>query len=47
MIADLAEVDRVLQPPAGTSSIRQVCDAVEALLPGKYGVSGPKSTASV
>jgi lipid-A-disaccharide synthase len=47
MIADLAEVHRVLQPPAGTSSIRQVCDAVEALLPEKHPVSGPKSTASV
>ncbi len=33
MIADLAEVRRILQPNPASSSIRQVCDAVEALLP--------------
>jgi len=47
MIANLAEVRRALQPPPGTGSIPQVCDAVEALLAGKSPVSGPNSTASV
>jgi lipid-A-disaccharide synthase len=47
MIADLAEVRRTLQPPPGTSSILQVCNAVEALLPENHPASGPKSTASV
>jgi lipid-A-disaccharide synthase len=47
MIADLAEVRHVLQPPPGTGSIQQVCDAVEALLIGKPQASGPNSTASV
>jgi lipid-A-disaccharide synthase len=47
MIANLAEVRRALQPPPGTGSIRQVCDAVEALLAGKPQASGPNSTASV
>ncbi|HMF64659.1 MAG TPA: lipid-A-disaccharide synthase [Edaphobacter sp.] len=32
MIADLAEVRHLLQPASGSSSITQVCDAVEALL---------------
>jgi lipid-A-disaccharide synthase len=47
MIADLAEVRRALQPPAGTGSIQQVSDAVEALLAGKLQASGPNSTAGV
>jgi lipid-A-disaccharide synthase len=47
MIANLAEVRRALQPPPGTGSIQQVCDAVEALLAGKSLASGPNSTASV
>jgi lipid-A-disaccharide synthase len=47
MIAGLAEVRRALQPPPGTSSIQQVCDAVEALLPENLPGGGPKSTASV
>jgi lipid-A-disaccharide synthase len=33
MIADLAEVRRLLQPVSGSSSITQVCDTVERLLP--------------
>jgi lipid-A-disaccharide synthase len=33
MIADLAEVRRLLQPVSGSSSIAEVCDAVESLLP--------------
>jgi lipid-A-disaccharide synthase len=47
MIADLAEVGHSLQPPPGTSSIQQVCDAVEALLAEKSPASGLNSTASV
>ena len=47
MIADLAEVRRVLLPPPGTSSIQRVSDAVEELLAGKLLTSGPNSTASV
>ena len=47
MIADLAEVRRSLQPPPGTSSIQQVCDAVEALLPENRLEGGPKSAAGV
>jgi lipid-A-disaccharide synthase len=47
MIADLAEVRRSLQPPPGTGSIQQVCDAVEELLPENVPRGGPKSTASV
>jgi lipid-A-disaccharide synthase len=47
MVADLAEVRRALQPPPGTSSIQQVCDAVEALLTENESVSGRKSTAGV
>ena len=42
MIADLAEVRRALQPPPGTSSIQQVCDAVEALLAEKAVWQWPK-----
>ena len=47
MIADLAEVRRALQPLPGTSSIRQVSDAVEALLPRNALASGPNLTAGV
>jgi lipid-A-disaccharide synthase len=47
MVADLAEVRRSLQPPPGASSIQQVCDAVEALLPENIPSGGPKSTAGV
>ena len=47
MIADLAEVRRILQPSPGSSSIGQVCDAVEALLPHPDLVGGPNQTASV
>jgi lipid-A-disaccharide synthase len=54
MIADLAEVRRSLQPAPGASSIQQVCDAVEGLLPETQATSpenqprgGPKSAAGV
>jgi lipid-A-disaccharide synthase len=47
MIADLAEVRRSLQPVPGASSIQQVCNAVEALLPEKRLEGGPKSAAGV
>jgi hypothetical protein len=47
MIADLAEVRHLLQPPSGTGSIQQVSDAVEALLTEKSQASGPNSTAVV
>ena len=47
MVANLAEVRRALQPPPGTSSIQQVCDAVEALLTENESMSGRKSTAGV
>jgi lipid-A-disaccharide synthase len=54
MIADLAEVRRSLQPAPGASSIQQVCDAVEGLLPENQATSpenqpggGPKSAAGV
>jgi lipid-A-disaccharide synthase len=47
MIADLAQVRHALQPPPGTGSIQQVCDAVEALLSENHPAGGPKSTASV
>jgi lipid-A-disaccharide synthase len=47
MIADLAEVRHALQPPTGTGSIQQVCDAVEALLPENIPGGGPNSPASV
>jgi lipid-A-disaccharide synthase len=47
MIADLAEVRRSLQPPPGASSIEQVCDAVEGLLPETEPGGGPKSAAGV
>jgi lipid-A-disaccharide synthase len=44
MIADLAEVRRILQPAPGFSSILQVCNAVESLLPA--GVAEFPSSAS-
>jgi lipid-A-disaccharide synthase len=47
MIADLAEIRHILRPASGSSSIQQVCDAVEALLPGNVFKSGPNETASV
>jgi lipid-A-disaccharide synthase len=47
MIADLAEIRHLLRPASGSSSIQQVCDAVEALLPGNVFKSGPNETASV
>jgi lipid-A-disaccharide synthase len=47
MIAELAEVRRSLQPSPGTSSIQQVCEAVEALLPENRLEGGPKSAAGV
>jgi lipid-A-disaccharide synthase len=47
MIADLAQVRQSLQPPPGTGSIQQVCDAVDALLVKNQSVRGPKSLARV
>jgi lipid-A-disaccharide synthase len=53
MIADLAELRRILQPIPGTSSIQQVCDAVESLLirnapPHRnISASGPISSSNV
>jgi lipid-A-disaccharide synthase len=51
MIADLAQVRRALLTPAATSSIQQVCDAVDALLVKNLSATGrergPKSTANV
>jgi lipid-A-disaccharide synthase len=47
MIADLAEVRRSLQLAPGASSIQQVCDAVEGLLPQTQPGGGPKSAAGV
>ena len=47
MIADLAQVRHALQPPPGTGSIQQVCDAAEALLSENALKGGPKSTMSV
>jgi lipid-A-disaccharide synthase len=47
MIADLAEVRRILHPASNSSAIRQVCDAVEELLPGNTLKSGLNETASV
>jgi lipid-A-disaccharide synthase len=47
MIADLAELRTTLQPIPGTSSIQQVCDAVESLLPRNPAISDPKPIASV
>jgi lipid-A-disaccharide synthase len=47
MIADLAALRRTLQPIPGTSSIQQVCDAVESLLPRNPAIDEPKPIASV
>jgi lipid-A-disaccharide synthase len=47
MITDLAAVRHALQPPTGLSSIQQVCDAVEALLPENLPEGGPNSPVSV
>jgi lipid-A-disaccharide synthase len=47
MIADLAEVRRVLHPASNSTAIHQVCDAVEALLPRTALAGGPNQTASV
>lgn len=47
MIADLAEVRRILHPASNSTAIQQVCDAVEALLPRTALASGPNETASV
>jgi lipid-A-disaccharide synthase len=47
MIADLAEVRRMLLPPESSGSIRRVCDAVEALMEEEIPRSGRISTASV
>ncbi len=47
MIADLAEVRRMLLPPGGFGSIRRVCDAVEALLGQEIPGSGRIPIASV
>ena len=47
MIANLAEVRRILQPSPGASPIRQVCDAIEALLPHPKLVDGPNAPPSV
>jgi len=47
MMADLAQVAHALHSPAGSTSIQQVCDAVEALLPENHTARGPNSTASV
>jgi lipid-A-disaccharide synthase len=47
MIADLAEVRRMLLPPGGSGSIRRVCDAVEALMGQEIPRSGRIPIASV
>lgn len=47
MIADLAEVRSTLLPQSQSSPIRQVCDAVETLLPGRPLTTSPKPTPSV
>lgn len=47
MIADLAETNRKLLPASGSSSISQVCDAVQALLGPNPSASGQTITASV
>jgi lipid-A-disaccharide synthase len=47
MVADLGEVRLSLQPAPQSSSIQQVCDAVEALLPPPSLADGPNDTASV
>jgi lipid-A-disaccharide synthase len=47
MMADLAEASLKLRPASGSSSIVQVCDAVEALLGQNTSASGRISVASV
>jgi lipid-A-disaccharide synthase len=47
MIANLAEVRRILHPASSSTAIQQVCDAVEALLPRTALAGGPNQTASV
>jgi len=47
MIANLAEVRHILRPTSNSTAIQQVCNAVEALLPGNALKSGPNETASV
>jgi lipid-A-disaccharide synthase len=47
MIADLAEVRRILHPASDSTAIQQVSDAVEALLPRTALAGGPNQTASV
>ena len=47
MIADVAEVRRMLLPPGSSGSIRRVCDAVETLLGQEIPRSGRIPTASV
>jgi lipid-A-disaccharide synthase len=47
MITDLAEVRHALQPDPVSGSIRQVCDAVEALLSSPHPARGPNHTTSV
>jgi lipid-A-disaccharide synthase len=47
MIADLAEVRRILHPASNSTAIQQVCGAVEALLPRTALAGGPNETASV
>jgi lipid-A-disaccharide synthase len=47
MVADLAEVRRMLLPPDGSRSIQRVCDAVETLLGQKISRRGRIPTASV
>jgi lipid-A-disaccharide synthase len=47
MIADLAAVGQILRPAAKSTSILQVADAVEALLPRNAPAGGPNVPASV
>jgi lipid-A-disaccharide synthase len=47
MIADLAQVGRILHPASKSTSIQRVCDAVEALLTGNAAAGGRNATANV
>jgi lipid-A-disaccharide synthase len=47
MLTELAEIRHILRPASSSSSIQQVCDAVESLLPGDTLKSGPNESASV
>ena len=47
MIADLAEVGQILRPASKSTSILQVADAVEALLPRNTPAGGRNVPASV